>query len=215
MTGIDKQNAVGMVEHLIVLAVGCEVDLRTGGDSLGHKLTGGTSAKSHATDGHVGHRQAVAEGNRSENRLDELKESHRLHRLGEIAYRAQPLLRTRAGGHEHLHVGEAEHTGHTARDTAYGSIQSSMRRIDADAGLNGLGEDHLRTIAAGHALHSVKQQRMVSNDEITATGNSLVDHIGGCIDAEQRSGGLGTDIANLQAGIVVALLQMQGSYAFY
>ena len=43
MTGIDKQNAVGMVEHLIVLAVGCEVDLRTGGDSLGHKLTGGTA----------------------------------------------------------------------------------------------------------------------------------------------------------------------------
>lgn len=84
-----------------------------------------------------------------------------------------------------------------------------MRRIYADTGLNGLGKDHLRTIAAGHALHSVKQQRMVGNDEITAMGHSLVDHVGGYIDAEQRSGGLGTDIANLQPRIVVALLQMQ------
>ena len=89
-----------------------------------------------------------------------------------------------------------------------------MTAVYADAGGNGVDDGGFDGSASCQTFYALENQWMVTDNEVAAQGDSLVDHLGSDIDAHQHAGAVGKARTHLQPRVVPRFLPQRRCHGF-
>ena len=215
MPDVGDEDALVVVEEIVVAHVGRHIELRACLDCLVKQETARATTQRKSRDD-AGRVTAIAYGAHLKGLLDPLK--HLACGRGfDIADDAATgcgachvAIRGDIVAVEELHTSHPQFVGHAERHTLPGTVHIGVGAVDGDVVLDGHGHGALHGRAAHDLFQTVENEWVVGDDQIETAVNGLGDNRLGGIGAQEHASDVGLGVAHLDTCIVPLLLQSQG-----